>query len=472
MGRHGSGTGRGNLERSRARKTVRRALIGLLVVAVVAAGVVGGGVVYRAKKHADDLEALVPPQPAAVTYAPQLAAIDPTGPQGAPTARGVAAEIAAPLRNRDLGQFTGIITDAATGSVLWQRGQAQPRTPASTTKLLTSTAALLTLPPDQRITTTVVAGADPGTAVIVGAGDPTLTTLPAGKDGLFPGAARISDLAQQLRGKGIERIQVDTSLFTGDQMAQGWDRADIAGGDIAPIQALTADSGRVDPAKDESPRSPQPALAVGKALAAGLGLPASSVTDGTAPAGAQVLAKVTSAPLTDRLRQLMVLSDNVAAQQVGMEVAAATGEERSITGAARAVLKVLQGKGFDVTGVTLHDTNGLSVDDRIPAAVLDEVITAAAGPDHPQLRPLLDYLPIAGATGTLSDRYTTANRAGAGYVRAKTGSLSGVSTLAGYVSDDDGRILTFTLMSSGTPVDVARPAMDAITTALKGCGCR
>ena len=61
---------------------------------------------------------------------------------------------------------------------------------------------------------------------------------------------------------------------------------------------------------------------------------------------------------------------------------------------------------------------------------------------------------------------------GAGYVRAKTGSLSGVSTLAGYVPGRDGAVLTFTLMSSGTPVDVARPAMDAVTAARRGCGCR
>ena len=104
--------------------------------------------------------------------------------------------------------------------------------------------------------------------------------------------------------------------------------------------------------------------------------------------------------------------------------------------------------------------------------MLDGILTAAAGTGKPQLRPLLDLLPVAGATGTLADRYVTVNRPGAGYVRAKTGSLSGVSTLAGYVATRDGAVLTFTLMSSGTPVDVARPAMDAVTAALRGCGCR
>ncbi len=471
MGRHDGGE-RGNLERSRTRRAFARIAISVVVVALIAAGGVAGALVYQAKRHADRLRAEVPPEPAAVTYSPRIVAIDPD--VAAPTPAATTAAIESALHNPDLGQFTGVITDAATGTVLWQRDPSLPRTPASTAKILTTAAALLTLPVDSRVTTTVVAGAQPGDVIIVGAGDPTLTTLPDGKTGLFPGAGRISDLADQLKKSGtdVDRIEVDTSLFTGPQMAKGWDDADIAGGDIAPIESLTADSGRIDPSVDESPRSPTPALAVGRALAADLGLPAADVSMGSAAPGAAVLATVTSAPLDARMREYMNLSDNVAAQQVGMEVAAAVGKPRSVLGAAEAVLQVLQDKGFDVSGVTLEDANGLSVDDRVPASVLDELVTAATSINHAQLRPLLDYLPIAGATGTLSDRYTTVNRAGAGYVRAKTGSLSGVSTLAGFVNDRDGRVLTFTLMSAGTPVTVARPAMDAITTALRGCGCR
>ena len=51
------------------------------------------------------------------------------------------------------------------------------------------------------------------------------------------------------------------------------------------------------------------------------------------------------------------------------------------------------------------DSSGLSVDDRLTAKTLDGVVQAAAGPDQPALRPLLDLLPIAGGSGTLSDRF-------------------------------------------------------------------
>src|SRR5699024_9055716 len=132
----------------------------------------------------------------------------------------------------------------------------------------------------------------------------------------------------------------------------------------------------------------------------------------------------------------------------------------------------LRGAGFDLTGVELHDSSGMSVDNRIPARMLDELLSAAAGPGQPRLRPLLDSLPVAAGTGTLADRYETGARAGAGWVRAKTGTLSGVSTLAGVVTDVDGRVLAFALMSGGTPPADARPALDAITAELRGCGCQ
>ena len=127
---------------------------------------------------------------------------------------------------------------------------------------------------------------------------------------------------------------------------------------------------------------------------------------------------------------------------------------------------------MDVAGVHLTDASGLSVDNAIPARVLDRVLTAAAGDGQPQLRPMLDYLPVAGATGTLADRYAAGDRAGAGWVRAKTGTLDEASALVGYVVDTDQRVLTFALMSNGSPPGVARPALDAIAATLRSCGCR
>ncbi|MGH3949120.1 MAG: D-alanyl-D-alanine carboxypeptidase, partial [Pseudonocardiaceae bacterium] len=93
-------------------------------------------------------------------------------------------------------------------------------------------------------------------------------------------------------------------------------------------------------------------------------------------------------------------------------------------------------------------------------------------PRTAKLRPLLAGLPVAGGTGTLDERYDRAPAAtGKGWVRAKTGTLSEVNTLAGMVLDADGRVLVFAFMSAGSPANKARPALDAIAATLRRCGC-
>jgi D-alanyl-D-alanine carboxypeptidase/D-alanyl-D-alanine-endopeptidase (penicillin-binding protein 4) len=57
-------------------------------------------------------------------------------------------------------------------------------------------------------------------------------------------------------------------------------------------------------------------------------------------------------------------------------------------------------------------------------------------------------------------------------IRAKTGSLTGVSSLAGVVTDTDGKLLVFALMSNGASPVVVRPLHDAMAAELSRCGCR
>jgi D-alanyl-D-alanine carboxypeptidase/D-alanyl-D-alanine-endopeptidase (penicillin-binding protein 4) len=92
--------------------------------------------------------------------------------------------------------------------------------------------------------------------------------------------------------------------------------------------------------------------------------------------------------------------------------------------------------------------------------------------EHPELRPLVDVLPIAGGSGTLSNRYldTDAGKAAAGWLRAKTGSLTAVNTLAGIVTDVSGRVLTFALMSNNAG-PTGRTSLDALAAVLRSCGC-
>ena len=90
---------------------------------------------------------------------------------------------------------------------------------------------------------------------------------------------------------------------------------------------------------------------------------------------------------------------------------------------------------------------------------------------HPALRPLLVGLPVAGASGTLADRYHGPSAPGRGWVRAKTGTLTGVNSLAGTVLDTDGRMLVFALLSNGPNPASVRPRLDALAAELRSCGC-
>jgi D-alanyl-D-alanine carboxypeptidase/D-alanyl-D-alanine-endopeptidase (penicillin-binding protein 4) len=443
-------------------------------VLVIIAAVVAAAALFTARGHGAS-GPQVPPPPPAVTAKPSIVPVAATAP--VPTQSALAAALATVVADPNLGKLGGRVTDAMTGEELWQQQDDVLMQPASTNKTLTSAAALLALDRDARVTTRVVAADQPGTVVLVGGGDPTLSGAPPGQDTWYHGAARISDLADQVRRSGVTptAVQVDTSLFSGPTFAPGWDPADIEGGDIAPIESVMLDAGRIQPATDQSRRSVTPALDAGHVLASALGVDPRQVTIAAhpAPSGARQLAAVRSAPLIDRLNEMMSVSDNVMAECIAREVAASMQRPLSFAGAVDAVTNRLSTAHMDTSGVTLQDSSGLSVDDRLSAKTLDSVVQGAAGPDQPSLRPLLDLLPIAGGSGTLSDRFldATFHAAGpAGWLRAKTGSLTAINALAGVVTDRSGRVLTFALISNDAGM-TGRTAIDAVASTLWSCGC-
>jgi D-alanyl-D-alanine carboxypeptidase/D-alanyl-D-alanine-endopeptidase (penicillin-binding protein 4) len=447
-------------------------IVGVGVVAIVAAVVAATALLTASGRGAS--VAQVPPPPPAVTAKPSIVPVADSAPM--PTTSALAAALAAAVADPNLGRLGGRVTDAMSGKELWQQLDDAPMQPASTNKTLTSAAALLALDREARVTTRVVAATQPGAVVLVGGGDPTLSAAPPGQDTWYHGAARISDLADQVRRSGVTpmAVQVDTSLFSGPTMAPGWDPADIEGGDIAPIESVMLDAGRIQPATDESRRSVTPALDAGRALAAALGVDSQQVTitGHPVPVGARQLAAVQSAPLIDRLNEMMNVSDNVMAECIAREVAASMHRPLSFAGAVDAVTNRLNTAHVDTGSATLQDSSGLSVDDRLTAKILDSVVQAAAGPDQPTLRPLLDLLPIAGGSGTLSDRFldATANAGPAGWLRAKTGSLTAINALAGVVTDRSGRVLTFALISNDAG-PTGRTAIDTLAATLWSCGC-
>lgn len=426
-----------------------------------------------------------------------LASLDPSAPVPDPGA--MAASLGPLLAARGLGPSVGVrVVDATTGTVLLDRGGSQPRRPASTAKLLTALAALHRLGPEATSSTTVVPGASPDELVVVGGGDVLLG--PGSSDPrAVVGRAGLGDLAAQVAAARAGatapvRLVVDDSLTGGvPQTSPAWGTGDVTAGYVAPLTSLAIDAGRTTPAR-YSGRQSDPALAAAAVLAQRLaeaGVPvAGEPVRGRAPAGAAPLAEVVSAPLREVVADMLAESDNTVADSVAVRVAAASGVAPTSDGsifasAGAAVLAAVAETGVDVSGCVMDGGSGLGAGTTATATAMADALAVASSPRAPAgTRDLLAALPVVGLDGTLSERLrgpapgappgsAPVPLPGAGLARAKSGSLYGVSSLAGTVVDADGRALVFAVIADQVPGGgTARQEIDAVVSALSACGCR
>jgi D-alanyl-D-alanine carboxypeptidase/D-alanyl-D-alanine-endopeptidase (penicillin-binding protein 4) len=449
-------------------------MIAARVVAVVVLGIGAFAVAwFAADATRDDHTTPTRPTPhafvaAGATPTPQPAPSNVPVPLPALVASALVNAVQAPQLGTDL---LAEVVDVASGRQLYARTPTASAAPASTAKLLTAAAVFAVKKVTDRIATTVVAGTG-GRIVLVGGGDPTLSGAPAGTAPLYPDAARLSDLADQLRAANvpIRGIVVDDSLFAGPKISPAWAPEDVPSFYASAITPVLADGGKAHPA--DYGRSATPDLDAGRELAALLGRPGLPVTRGSAPTGATQLARVESAPIGTLVEQMLQQSDNVIAECLARQVALAQHQPASFVGAAQAIRAVLTRLGSDPGG-GMVDASGLAAKDRLSPHGLVGVLRLIAGSARPALHNVLTGLPIAGWSGTLADRYLSgASRVAAGVVRAKTGTLSGVSTLAGFVHDKGGRLLAFAFLANGVPSTYdADRALDVLAAKLAGCGC-
>jgi serine-type D-Ala-D-Ala carboxypeptidase/endopeptidase (penicillin-binding protein 4) len=445
------------------------------VVAVVAAIAVAAAAVFLLA--GDDPEPILGPLPSDPPPSPVLAAAATDAPT--PTAAGVQAAIDPLVKGSGLGSRVNVsVVDVATGQSLYGSGQDTLTLPASANKLTTAVAVLAARGPTYRIPTRVVAGATPGEVVLVGGGDPTLAI---NGTSTYPGAARLDQLAAQVRqklgGTAPTKVTVDSSLFSGPVYGP-WD-ADIAhNGYAGPTVALMTNGARVNPKRVQPPseRYDQPDVAAGQAFAKALGLPASAVTKGKAAGGAKELGQVDSIPIGRMVEFMLAESDNVIAEMLARQVALARGQPASYAGGAAAVKAVLGELGLPAAEVQLSDGSGFSRKDKLTPSLLTDLLRLAASPKHPELHGVFAGLPVAGWSGTLAARFRNpaAGSQGAGTVRAKTGTLRGVNAIAGIVVDADGRLLAFAVMADAVQIGQApaQAALDRIAAKLATCGCR
>ncbi len=448
------------------------------------------------------------------SMAAAVAVLPPAGDTGpVPTEAGLAARLAPLLGLPALGDRLGLaVVDLASGALLYGQDAGTGQTPASTTKLLTAAAALSRLGPEHRLQTTVVVGSTPNRIVLVGGGDPTLVATKPAPGPTAP--ASLVDLARStaaaLEARGVTRVTLgyDTSLFAKQAASPAWPAEYVASGVIAPVTALAVREGRVGTEQvGIGPRVSDPSAAAARTFAtlladAGVTVaqaptsdlappapsgsaspstsgpaagPASATPSASLPAPGTQLAAVSSPPVADLVAQMLTLSDDDLAEALGHLVAVGAGATADFAGAAQSVIAEVAGLGVPTDGVRLYDTSGLARTDLIPAGVLTAMLSVVAQAEHPELRPVLTGLPVAGFTGTLDDRFVgAATRSAAGVLRAKTGTLSSVGTLAGTVLDADGRLLGFAFLSSGFTPGAAlenRAALDRLAAAVAGCGC-
>ena len=410
-----------------------------------------------------------------------------------PAGAALAAQLNGTLKPDGAGTFTGIVQDAISGKVLFDRGADKARIPASNMKLLTAGAALRVLGPDRRFSTRVVAGPTPGSVVLTGGGDVLLAageSAPGavlGRAGLATLAKATADALKASGMTGAVRVLLDDSLFSGPSLSQAWSPEDVAAGEMAPLYPLALNSARFDPARTTGPRPQDAAMTAAKAFAARLTAAAAdkglSVAPGVAriepsealdSADAKVLAEVQSATVGQQVDFMLQTSDNYLAEVMGRMTALGAGRPGSSAEAIAAVLAQVKDMGVPTDGLRAADVSGLALANRVSARQLTDVVRAMTSGTDARLRAALTGFPVAGLTGTLGDRYTdAASAAGAGLVRAKTGTLNTVIALSGYVVDADGRLLVFSFVGNGlTPGAANKAALDRSAAVLAGCGCR
>ncbi|MFH8394551.1 D-alanyl-D-alanine carboxypeptidase/D-alanyl-D-alanine-endopeptidase [Streptomyces sp. NPDC018036] len=394
----------------------------------------------------------------------------------APAGKALADVLDPLLANPVLGSVrTAVVVDVATGKRLYGKGADQVQTPASTTKIATAVAALAALGPDHRIRTRTVLEPDTKEVVLVGGGDPTLTARkPA--DGWADLETLAERTAAALKARHMDHVTLsyDTSLYSGPDL-----HPIGVNENIAKVTPLMADEGRLDRSTSgPAGRAADPAADAARKFADLLhrhGVTAAAPGPSKATNRSQDLASVSSPPLSALVERMLTNSDNDIAEALARQVALAAGQEPSFDGDAKAIRAELDKLGLPLTGARFADGSGLNRADKVSADLLTALLAKAGDPAHPELRAVLTGLPVAGFTGTLSTRYTDAPTA-TGVVRAKTGTLTGVNTLAGTVVDKDGRLLAFAFLTSDAasppnPLE-ARAALDHTATALVACGCR
>lgn len=362
------------------------------------------------------------------------------------------------------GHTAAAVVDPASGKELYGAGDDTLLMPASNLKVVTMASMLSVRDAGTRFTTTVVSPAS-GKIVLVGGGDPYLKRSPGEDGGPWASTEQLARrTAAALRKAGTTSVTLsyDDSLFGGTTWHPSWpkDYAD----QVTTITSLWVDEG-VDPATGVRVGNPadQAATTFADQLKAN-GIKVTGKPARTKGSGAKI-AEVRSAPLEEIINRALLHSDNSATEVMGRQLALTTGGKPDPAGVRAALQAKLKEFGAWQDGAVIDDASGLSRSNRVSPRMLATVWTKVLA--TPAMQPMLDGVPISGVTGGLSYRYDQPETKPArGLVHAKTGTLTGVASLSGWVRTPDGRVLVEGLIVNDAPVDQGQVWADHASAAV------
>ena len=352
----------------------------------------------------------------------------------------------------------------AAGGVVTVVNPSRAVMPASTLKVLTAVAALARIDADERFVTTVRATAVPVAGVLrgdlwfVGGGDPLLETADYTATQVHePSAATsLEKLADAVVTAGVRSVDGavvgDDRRYDDVRLLPTWKRSYVTSGEVGPIGGLmvndnfTIVTGTRRRAANDVPADAAATLqSLLEARGVTFGAPArgAKVIDPAAPTAAPtVVAMVLSQPLRIVLTEMMRWSDNTTAEMMVKELGLRSTGVGTTAAGVEAIRSSLSLRGVDVRSMHTVDGSGLDRSDRLTCRVLADAVAL-----EPVKGPFMDSLAVMGRSGTLRRRLRASQATGR--VRAKTGTLNNVSSLAGRADGADGSSLEFAIVFNG-----------------------
>ena len=334
------------------------------------------------------------------------------------------------LKNQRLSNPAMVVIDGSTGQVIYEKNGFSQRKPASVMKLLTSAAVVQKLELDSTFNTSININPDIKTVIIRGSFDPWIS--------LDHKTARKMSRAS-LPYMGFETLKGVKAFNGGSLKNYKVIYSDLFSQDISNLKTFWAKRGF------------KPTF--------------SAVSDEEAfMAFGQQIASENSPTVAALIDWILLWSDNVISERLARLSAKAAGYPMSSKGVDMVFREVLAGMQIDASKLVVADASGLSRKNKITAKLMAEFLYKIRQDERYSI--IYSGLPIGGVSGTLRSRFITTAPSAVGLVRAKTGTLNGTATLAGYVESTDREYVFVTLADEiprgNTALNRARDAIDRV----------